>query len=193
MHRVQDYLIKLLEGMLALSRIERGAADLDLADVPVDKMLATVTPLVQPQVLDKGIGYEQEPGDPTVTAYADAEKLQQIMLNLVTNAVKFTPAGGLVSVSWSAGPKAVSIRVRDTGSGVRPGDHERIFEPFVQGSDAAAPGAQRGVGLGLAISRQLARLMGGDLTVASALGEGATFTLTLPRYARSTGGDRGDA
>jgi signal transduction histidine kinase len=128
-----------------------------------------------------------------VTVYADAEKLQQILLNLVTNAVKFTPAGGLVSVICETSADVVSIHVRDTGIGIPERDLERIFEPFGQGSESGAMGAQRGVGLGLAISRQLARLMGGDVTVVSRPGEGATFTLTLPRHAPAAGGEHGDA
>jgi PAS domain S-box-containing protein len=189
MHRVQDYLLNILEGVLALSRLERGAADLDLGDVPVNAVLSTIPGLVHPQVIDKQIRYEHRPGDPSVTVFADREKLQQILLNLVTNAAKFTPAGGLVSVSWEASADTIAISVRDTGSGIQAGDLERIFEPFVQ-VDTVRSGSRRGVGLGLPISRQLARLMGGDVTVVSAPGEGATFTLWLPRYAGApaTGG-----
>jgi PAS domain S-box-containing protein len=178
MHRVQEYLLSVLEGVLALSRLERGAADLALANVLVDEVLSTILNLVQPQVLERGIRYEHESGDPSATVYADREKLQQIILNLVSNAVKFTPPGGRVAVSWETSDRCVAIHVRDTGDGIRAEDVDRIFEPFVQ---AATPvGTSRGVGLGLAISRQFARLMGGDITVVSTVGEGAAFTLTLP-------------
>jgi PAS domain S-box-containing protein len=192
MHRVQDYLVRILEGMLALSRLERGSTELDVANVPVDEMLATIMPLVQPHVIEKGLRYEHVGGDASVRVRADPERLQQILLNLVTNAVKFTPPGGRISVTWEAYDDMVSIRVSDTGVGVAPHDAERIFEPFVQG--AGGGGAVHGVGLGLAISRQLARLMGGDITVASAPGEGATFTLTVPRSPDTgVGSGRGDA
>jgi PAS domain S-box-containing protein len=186
MQHCQAFLVTVLQGVLALSRLEHGASDLELGDVSVDAVLSTILPLVEPQVLEKGIRYERRCGDPSVMVHADAEKLQQIALNLVTNAIKFTPAGGLVAVSWEAYGDAVSIRVRDTGSGIRAADVERIFEPFVQGANVPS-GAPPGVGLGLAISRQLARLMGGDLTVVSALGQGSAFTLRLPR------GSRGEA
>jgi PAS domain S-box-containing protein len=186
MQQCQAYLVTVLDGVLMLSRLERGVADLELSDASVDTVLSTIHALVEPQMRERRIRYEHATGDPAVTVRADAEKVQQIVLNLVANAVKFTPAGGLVAVSWEACSDSVAIRVRDSGSGVRPSDLERIFEPFVQGSNARG-GVVAGVGLGLAISRQLARLMGGDLTVVSTLGEGATFTVRLPR------GPRGDA
>jgi PAS domain S-box-containing protein len=181
MHQCQAYLVNVLEGVLALSRLERGVADLELAHVSVDAVLSTIPALVEPQVLEKHLRLEHSSGDPAVTVRADREKLQQIVINLVTNAVKFTPAGGAISVSWEATPDSVCIRVSDTGDGIRPADLERIFEPFVQGQ--VPRGARHGVGLGLAISRQLARLMNGDLAVVSAVGEGATFSLRLPRHA----------
>lgn len=180
MHQCQAYLVNVLEGVLALSRLERGVADLELADLPVDALLSTIPAFVQPQLLDKRLRFEHASGDPAVTVRADREKLQQILLNLVSNAVKFTPAGGSISLSWDATADSVRISVSDTGGGIRSSDLERIFEPFVQGQ--VPRGAQHGVGLGLAISRQLARVMGGDVTVVSAVGEGATFTLRLPRH-----------
>ncbi|MDQ3949149.1 MAG: ATP-binding protein [Gemmatimonadota bacterium] len=180
MQQCQMYLVTVLEGVLTLSRLEHGASKLDGANVSVDAVLSTIPVLVEPQIREKGIRYEQDAGDPTVTVRADAEKLRQIALNLVTNAIKFTAAGGRITVVWETCDDTVAIRVRDTGIGIHAADVERIFEPFVQGTNVPA-GAPPGVGLGLAISRQLARLMGGDLTVATALGEGATFTLRLPR------------
>jgi two-component system, cell cycle sensor histidine kinase PleC len=180
MRQCQAYLVAVLEGVMALARLERGASDLDLVDVGVDAILATIPPLVEPHVREKSVRYEQPAGDPSVTMRVDREKLQQIVVNLVTNAVKFTPPDGLVTVSWQASVDAVSILVTDTGAGIPPKDIERIFEPFVQGA-LIPSGVSHGVGLGLAISRQLAQLMGGDLTVTSAPGDGATFTLRLPR------------
>jgi len=117
---------------------------------------------------------------PQAVARADRDKVRQVALNLVVNAIKFTPEGGEVAVECQAESDRVSLSVRDTGIGI-PSEHlERIFEPFVQG-DRAPNRAAEGVGLGLAISRELARGMGGEVTVASAPGEGSVFTLTLPR------------
>jgi signal transduction histidine kinase len=108
--------------------------------------------------------------------------VRQVLLNLLSNAVKFTNPGGSIAVECEAGAEDVAIRVRDTGIGIPPEALERIFDPFVQvGRDLRAP--SDGVGLGLAISRDLARRMGGELTAASRVGEGSVFTLPLPRGA----------
>jgi signal transduction histidine kinase len=105
--------------------------------------------------------------------------MEQIMLNLLSNAVKFTDAGGL-TVRCRAGAESFSIAVVDTGAGIPPALRESIFEPFVQG-DRSLTRVSEGAGLGLAISRRLARGMGGDVTVRSKEGLGSTFTLELPR------------
>ena len=122
---------------------------------------------------------------------ADREKLQQILLNLLSNAIKFTPAGdgtpGRVEVACAVegaaagagGGGRVGIRVRDTGVGIAPEKLASVFEPFVQ-ADQRLTRPQEGIGLGLAISRDLARGMGGDLTAESTPGLGSTFTLILP-------------
>jgi signal transduction histidine kinase len=113
---------------------------------------------------------------------ADAEKVRQVLLNLLTNAAKFTEAGGRVSLTCETDAAAGVIRVRvaDTGRGIAADQLERVFEPFVQVDRQRTPASQQGIGLGLAISRDLARGMGGDLTARSTLGVGSTFTLTLP-------------
>jgi signal transduction histidine kinase len=117
---------------------------------------------------------------------ADREKLQQILLNLLSNAIKFTEAGGEVRVAVEDGGAAVRVMVSDTGIGMAPDVVPRIFEPFVQ-ADQRLTRPHEGVGLGLAISRDLARHMGGDLTVVSAPGVGSTFTLSLPAGAPGDG------
>ena len=114
---------------------------------------------------------------------ADADKVRIIVTNLVTNAIKFTEAGGRVSLRVDVVPqlRAVRIHVADTGRGIPADQIERVFEPYVQVDRYSGVGSQQGVGLGLSISRTLARAMGGDLTAASTVGTGSTFTLTLPR------------
>ena len=111
---------------------------------------------------------------------ADPKKLRQILVNLLTNAVKFTPIAGHVTLGAEQRGSTVYIRVVDTGRGVPESEWPRIFEPFVQIDRKTTPAGNQGVGLGLPISRQLARGMSGDLTVTSAPGSGSTFTLTLP-------------
>jgi signal transduction histidine kinase len=110
---------------------------------------------------------------------ADRDKVQQILLNLVTNAIKFTPAGGVIVVECCERDGCALIHIRDSGIGIAPDRLQAIFEPFYQGERTLSRPAD-GVGLGLAISRDLARGMGGDLSVASVLGEGSVFTLSLP-------------
>jgi len=106
--------------------------------------------------------------------------VRQIVVNLVSNACKFTPRGGAIDVGCVRSDRAVELRVRDTGPGIPAHKLDAIFEPFVQ-LDNGLTRSQTGTGLGLAISRELARAMGGDLTVASSVGQGSTFTLVLPR------------
>ena len=123
---------------------------------------------------------DSHPNGAPLAVRADAEKVRQILLNLLSNAVKFTDEGGLIRVSCErAAGESVRIRVRDTGIGIPAERLEHVFEPFVQvGRQLNRP--SEGVGLGLAISRDLARGMGGELTAESEVGKGSTFTLVLP-------------
>jgi signal transduction histidine kinase len=178
--RAQRHLLGLINQVLAYARVGRGGVAYEPADVPVDDALRSVEALIAPQIGEKGIVYTYNPCDPEATVRADAVHLRQIVLNLLSNAVKFTAPGGHVEVSCELGDHTASIRVRDTGRGIAPDQIEAVFEAFVQATPAPG-GLHEGVGLGLAISRQLARGMGGDLTADSTLGVGSTFTLTLPR------------
>jgi signal transduction histidine kinase len=123
-------------------------------------------------------------------ARADREKLQQVVLNLLGNAIKFTPERGRVELACEGDDRWVRVTVRDTGIGVPAERLATIFDPFVQG-DRALNRPTEGVGLGLAISRDLARGMGGELAVESAVGAGSTFTLTLPRQTADAATGRG--
>ena len=116
-----------------------------------------------------------------IILHADEDKSRQILLNVLANALKFTPVGGNIGVSATVSGRMGRISVRDTGIGVPPDQLEAIFEPFVQ-AGSALQSRDGGVGLGLAISRQLARAMSGDLLVESAMGAGSTFTLELPLH-----------
>jgi signal transduction histidine kinase len=112
--------------------------------------------------------------------FADPEKLQQILLNLTTNAMKFTAAGG-IAIRCKSTDSIVSFDIVDTGLGIPADQLERIFEPFLQVNRSHTQANNDGVGLGLAISRHLARAMGGDISVSSTLDRGSTFSLALPR------------
>ena len=127
----------------------------------------------------KNLIFECDVGEEIVIMRTDRERAVQILLNLLTNALKFTDSGS-VKVDWSANEQRVSINVRDTGRGIPADRVAQIFEPFVQ-VGRNPDEARHGIGLGLAISRQLARNLGGDLHVESTDGLGSVFTLELPR------------
>jgi signal transduction histidine kinase len=177
----QQHLLGLISGMLDLGRIETGRVTYDLAPVPLDEFLGTLDALIAPQALAKSIALAYQPTDPSLAVLADSEKLRQVMLNLLSNAIRHTPSGGSITLDADAlSDTAVVIHVRDTGPGIPRDKHEQIFEPFVQ-LDRSLAQPHEGVGLGLAISRDLARGMGGELTVDSELSEGAQFSVVLPR------------
>jgi hypothetical protein len=180
--------------VLNFARIETGRVEYDVRDVPVNPLLCALGPLLDPQVRAKRITYDCDPGPSDVVVCADQQKLEQILLNLLSNAVKFTPEGGAVSVSSDADARSVRMHVRDTGVGIPPDRLDAVFEPFVQ-VDATLTRVHGGTGLGLAISQELARGMGGNITVQSTLGLGTEFTVTMPsadacgRRGRLTVGD----
>jgi len=176
----QRHLLGLINSILNFTRLEAGQIQLSRADVPLAELLHGLEALVSPQMAARQLTLEVDDCGAGVTVYADEDKLRQIMLNLLTNALKFTPPGGRVSVTCHAAGEGVEVRVRDTGRGIPAADLEAIFEPFVQVDRHVTPTNDQGVGLGLAISRELARRMGGDLTAESTVGEGSTFTLHLP-------------
>ena len=179
----QAHVVGLLDTVLDYARVDAGQVRYNTVVAPVEECLRVVEALVAPLVRERGVDYACAPSAPGLAVRADQEKLRQILVNLLTNAVKFTPRGGRIGVTCVAASGAlgerVVVRVSDTGIGIPAEQLPRIFDPFVQ---VRAPSASRdGVGLGLAISRDLARGMGGDLTAESVVGVGSTFTLTLPR------------
>ena len=178
--RSQRHLLSLINDILNYARLEAGHVDYALATVPVTGLFRELEPLVSPLIEAKGLNYSIGPIEPGLAVHADPEKVRQILLNLVSNAVKFTDTGGSLTVSVATDGDWVQISLEDTGCGI-PGDKmEVIFTPFLQ-LDRSLSTVSEGTGLGLAISRDLARGMGGDLHVASEFGEGSVFTLVLPR------------
>jgi signal transduction histidine kinase len=177
--RAASYLLRLINDILTIARLE-GARPLNLIALPVNPVLSEVDSLCALQAKARGLTLSVTPGADKILVAADAERFQQILLNLITNAIKFTGKGGTVEVSCDGYDDVVRIRVKDTGVGVRALDIDRVFEPFVQIDRHLTTDTQQGVGLGLSISRELARAMHGDLTLKSTEGIGSTFTLTLP-------------
>ena len=180
-HRSQQLLLSLINDILNFAKLEAGQVEFYLTTIPVGGLLADIAQLVSPQIGAKGLTYSCVNCDGPLRIRADAEKARQIILNLLTNAVKFTDTGGRVTVECVTRDELVELRVSDTGRGIPADKLDTIFEPFVQVDRHLTPTGNQGVGLGLAISRDLARAMGGDIRVSSLVGEGSTFTLTLPR------------
>jgi PAS domain S-box-containing protein len=179
--RGQRHLLGLINEVLNYARLESGAITYDLRPTDAAEVVAATTPLVEPQRAARGIALEVRAPDALAAVVADRDKLQQILLNLLSNAVKFTPPGGRITVQLAEeGDGTVALRVSDTGIGIPADRLDAVFEPFVQVGRALNHPAE-GAGLGLAISRDLARAMAGDLVAESTLGEGSTFTLRLPR------------
>jgi PAS domain S-box-containing protein len=183
-HQAQEHLMVLVNMILDFAKLEAGPIELSMAEIPIEETLLGAEALVFPQFAKKKITYTHQAGDPSLTVFADREKVQQIVVNLLANAMKFTPAGGSVELEWRVEEDSLMVRVRDTGPGIPPEKIEEIFEPFVQ---LRAPGSvpTGGTGLGLAISRDLARAMGGDISATSTFGVGSMFTVTLPLRKRS--------
>jgi signal transduction histidine kinase len=177
--RAANYLLSLINDVLTVARLE-GARPMRLIAMAVNPVLAEVEGLCANQAQAKGVKLTVTPSDSDTLVTADAERLQQILLNLITNAIKFTTKGGGISVTCEADARMVRVCVRDTGVGVHRVDIDRVFDPFVQIDRHLTNAAHQGVGLGLSISRELARAMHGDLTLQSIEGVGSTFTLTLP-------------
>jgi PAS domain S-box-containing protein len=184
--RAQRHLLGLITDILNYAKLESGTLEYDMELVPVEGTLADVLPMVEPLAASRQLSIEApaSEGLASLRVWADREKFAQVLLNLLSNAVKFTPPGGRISVEVdSTDASSVRIRVRDTGVGIPADRLEAIFEPFVQVERGTHPYSSRaeGTGLGLSISRELARAMGGDLVAESRVGEGSTFTLSLPR------------
>jgi signal transduction histidine kinase len=176
--RAQRHLLGLINDVLNFAKLEAGSVTYVAEDVSVTRVLEDVHAILAPQFALAGVAYDDHQARCHAVLRADREKVQQILLNLLGNAVKFTPSGGQVTITCAAQHEAVLLRVRDTGIGIPADKLEAVFQPFVQ-VGAGLTREHGGTGLGLAISRDLARAMGGDLTVESAPGVGSTFTLTL--------------
>jgi PAS domain S-box-containing protein len=177
--RSKAHLDGLVSGVLDFAKGGAGHMELRIVALDVGTMITSVLDMVIPQLDEKGLTLAPITVPERLTVLGDVDKTRQILLNLLANALKFTHTGGSIRLEVEAGPGEVRMHVSDTGIGIAPELQERIFQPFVQAKTALHV-AGIGVGLGLAISRQLARAMHGDVSVSSVPGEGSTFTLTLP-------------
>jgi PAS domain S-box-containing protein len=178
--RSQQHLLGIISDLLNFSRIEAGTLTNDIRQLSLQQVIDGVVPLIEPQAAAKAIVLEARKTAHDCLVLGDRAKVDQILLNLLSNAVKFTDSPGTVTVECKESGNVASMEVVDTGVGIPPDKLEAIFEPFVQ-LGRSLSSAHEGMGLGLAISRELARAMKGNLTVSSKVGSGSTFTLTLPR------------
>jgi len=172
------HLLSLIDEVLTLSRVEAGREVTHPERIPVLAALQESAVLAEPLAAEKGLTLRVVPPDDSCAVWADATKLRQILLNLLTNAIKFTDSGSVTLESGKCG-EMIEIMVCDSGIGIAPADHERVFDTFWQ-VEQKSTRKVGGTGLGLSVSRRLARLMHGELTVRSRLGAGSTFTLRLP-------------
>jgi PAS domain S-box-containing protein len=176
----QQHLLGIITDLLNYSRLEAGQLSYNLQSVSVRAVVETIVPLVETQAAARDITLGYDPCAPEIVMRADRTKVEQIVLNLLSNATKFTRAGGTIDVSCELAGDRVAIVVRDTGVGIPDDKLDAIFEPFVQ-LGRSLSSMSEGTGLGLAISRELARAMDGDVTVKSIVGAGSTFRVLLPR------------
>ncbi len=175
------HLVTIIDEILSFSRVEAGKEEIHETDVDLARVIREVTEVVGAQSAAKGLEMRlRDPGGEPVLLWTDPGKLRQILLNLIGNAVRYTPEGTVEVTVDRRAPEWLQVHVHDTGPGIAEEDQERIFEPFTQLDDSLTR-ASGGTGLGLAICRRLARLLDGEVAVSSEVGEGSTFTLRLPR------------
>jgi signal transduction histidine kinase/CHASE3 domain sensor protein len=177
--RSQTHLARLIDDILDFARLEAGRVRMSQERVRVVDVINDLVPLVEPQAVAKHIELVMVTPLESLNVMADRQRLQQILVNIAGNAIKFTPEKGTIRVGAHADGDCAQISVQDTGIGIPADRLQSVFEPFVQ-VDSSLTRTSSGAGLGLAISRDLARAMGGDIRVESEIGRGSTFYVTLP-------------
>jgi signal transduction histidine kinase len=177
--RSEEQLLALIDDVLSIAKVETGRVTLELRDIQVSQAFDAVEPLIQGDFGRKEFVLRRDPVPPQLVVRADPRGLQQILLNLLSNASKYTDRGGTITLGAQREGHSVRMWIKDTGIGIAPEELHRIFEPFFQ----AERGSTRrfsGIGLGLTVARDLARAMSGDVTVDSELGRGTTASVLLP-------------
>ena len=181
-HRAARHLLGLISDILDLSKVEAGKVELTRESIDIRAFLDEVANTVRPAAARNGNALQIDCPDGIGTMTTDATRTRQILLNLLSNACKFTEKGR-IQLSAERGRRDgadwLRFRVADTGIGMDPQKVEALFEPFVQADDSATR-RYEGTGLGLTICRRFVRMLGGEITVQTALGEGSTFTVELP-------------
>jgi len=177
-HGSGKHLLELLNEILDLSKVEAGRMELEYSSFELRSLLEDAASMLRERATVHGIDVRVEVGEGIGSVYADELRLKQVVLNLMTNAVKFTGDGGSVVVRAARGASEIDITVTDTGIGVPEADRERIFESFQQGGRGSS--REEGTGLGLTLSRRIVELLGGRMWLDSEVGVGSTFGFSLP-------------
>jgi signal transduction histidine kinase/DNA-binding response OmpR family regulator len=178
-HRSGLHLLELINDVLDLARVEAGHLDLKPVEFGLDYLLGQTVETMRPLAARKSISLRLAPSEP-VGLRADPARIRQVVFNLLSNAIKFSADGDAVTVAVEADDAEIRIRVSDTGPGIAPAEHERIFEAFQQ-AGTSGPARSEGTGLGLALSRQLVEAHDGTIELRSELGQGSAFIVHLPR------------
>jgi signal transduction histidine kinase len=174
-------LMTLIDDILDLSTIEAGYLSLKIETVDIGKLLREVYELTREWAGRENLQTTLDCPADIGMINADARRIKQILVNLIRNAISFTPGGGSISVAAKGTGTSVEITVKDTGIGIHPDDQEKLFTPFKRSATTTALGKAAGPGLGLSLVRNIAYLHGGDVTLESRVGEGTTITVILPR------------
>jgi signal transduction histidine kinase len=179
-----QHLLSLINDILDLSKIEAGRMELELSEFDLPSIIENTLTLVRERAGRRGITLERTIDERLRSIRADERKVKQVLLNLLSNALKFTPEGGKIDVQATVNDGVAEISVIDTGVGIAPKDQETVFEEFRQVGTTSKK--VEGTGLGLAISRKFVELHGGKIWVRSEVGKGSTFAFTLPLPEQST-------
>ncbi|MHB8618537.1 MAG: response regulator, partial [Chloroflexota bacterium] len=190
-HRGGRHLLDLINDILDLSKVEAGRMELHLETVSLDETIQGCLAVVQPLALKKQLVVEATCQPPDATVYVDPARIKQILYNLLSNAAKFTPEGGHITVTAEVDEQGARVAVRDNGVGIRPEDQEAVFEEFRQVGEITRK--QEGTGLGLALVRRLVALHGGKIWLDSEPGQGSCFTFSLPARPAAAEDDTGPA
>jgi signal transduction histidine kinase len=173
------HLVALIDDILDLSRVEAGRIDLHREQVAVNALVASARAIVGPMAMKQGVMLEVELAADLPAANVDPVRIKQVLYNLLSNGIKFTPSGGSVRLSVKTESGRLVMVVKDTGIGIRAEDQPRLFREFERIQPVSGPRPE-GTGLGLALTKRLVELHGGTITLASAPGEGSAFTVNLP-------------
>lgn len=174
-----NHLLDLINDVLDISKIEAGKIDLSISEFDIVELLAEITKSIVPEVNAKGLKFEINMPDSAVIIRNDRRRVQQIIANFLSNALKFTAHGSINLEFLNENTEEITVVVKDTGVGIKQGDQDRLFEPFQQ-IDKDFTKSYKGTGLGLYLSKQLSTVIGGEIMFESLYGEGSQFRLMLP-------------